>query len=105
MLNGRYGPYVTDGKKNAKIPKDREPKDLTLDECQAMIEAAPERRGRRRAKKTAKKTAAKKTTAKKTKKKATKKRSKKKTGSAKEPVAEPSLAAHSTGGGPSEPSS
>jgi DNA topoisomerase-1 len=106
VLNGRYGPYVTDGKKNAKIPKDREPKDLTLDECQAMIEAAPERRGRRGAKKTAKKTAAKKTTAKKTKKKkkkATKKRSKKKTGSAKEPVAEPSLAAHSTGSGPSEP--
>ena len=33
MLNGRYGPYVTDGKKNAKIPKDRDPKSLTLEEC------------------------------------------------------------------------
>ncbi len=105
VLNGRYGPYVTDGKKNAKIPKDREPKDLTLDECQAMIEAAPERRGRRGAKKTAKKTATKKATAKKKKKVGAKKRSRKKTGSAKEPVAEPSLAADSTGGGPSEPSS
>jgi DNA topoisomerase-1 len=29
VLNGRYGPYVTDGKKNAKIPKDREPSGLT----------------------------------------------------------------------------
>ena len=40
---GRYGPYVTDGKKNAKIPKDREPKSLTLEECRALIAAAPER--------------------------------------------------------------
>jgi len=52
VLNGRYGPYVTDGKKNAKIPKDREPKSLTLEECRVMIAQAPERgarfgRGRR----------------------------------------------------------
>jgi DNA topoisomerase I len=46
VLNGRYGPYVTDKKKNAKIPKDRDPKSLTLEECQAMIAAAPERGGR-----------------------------------------------------------
>ena len=26
VLNGRYGPYITDKKKNAKIPKDRDPK-------------------------------------------------------------------------------
>ncbi|MBS0590223.1 MAG: DNA topoisomerase I, partial [Proteobacteria bacterium] len=25
VLRGQYGPYITDGKKNAKIPKDREP--------------------------------------------------------------------------------
>ena len=54
VLNGRYGPYVTDGKKNAKIPKDRDPKTLTLEECRVLIEQAPERgtgrfgRGRRR---------------------------------------------------------
>ena len=36
VLNGRYGPYITDGKKNGKIPKDREPASLTLEECQAM---------------------------------------------------------------------
>ena len=46
VLNGRYGPYITDKKKNAKIPKDRDPKSLTLEECKALIEAAPERGGR-----------------------------------------------------------
>jgi DNA topoisomerase-1 len=43
VLNGRYGPYITDKKKNAKIPKDRDPKSLTLEECRAMLAAAPER--------------------------------------------------------------
>jgi DNA topoisomerase-1 len=46
VLNGRYGPYVTNGNKNAKIPKDRDPKQLSLEECEALIAAAPERRGR-----------------------------------------------------------
>ena len=52
VLNGRYGPYVTDGKKNAKIPKDVEPDSLTLEQCQEMIAKAPARKARR---KTAKK--------------------------------------------------
>ena len=52
VLNGRYGPYVTDGKKNAKIPKDVEPESLTLEQCQEMITKAPARKARR---KTAKK--------------------------------------------------
>ena len=43
VLNGRYGPYITDKSRNAKIPKDREPKSLTLEECQALLAAAPER--------------------------------------------------------------
>jgi DNA topoisomerase-1 len=53
VLNGRYGPYATDGKKNAKVPKDREPKSVTLEECRALLAQAPERgkgrwgRGRR----------------------------------------------------------
>ena len=108
VLNGRYGPYVTDGKKNAKIPKDCEPKDLTLDECQAMIEAAPVRRGRRGAKKTAKKVTARKKTAKKKNKKrkkaVSKKTSKKKAGSTEGLIAEPSLVADSKDDSPSEPS-
>jgi DNA topoisomerase-1 len=48
VLNGRYGPYVTDKTRNAKIPKDREPKSLTLEECRELLAQAPLRgRGRR----------------------------------------------------------
>ena len=43
VLNGRYGPYITDKARNAKIPKDKDPKSLTLPECQAMLAAAPAR--------------------------------------------------------------
>jgi DNA topoisomerase-1 len=46
VLNGRYGPYITDKKKNAKIPKERDPKTLTLEECRTLLAAAPERGGR-----------------------------------------------------------
>jgi DNA topoisomerase-1 len=53
VLNGRYGPYITNKIKNAKIPKDRDPKTLTLDECRELIAAAPERGKRFGAKKTA----------------------------------------------------
>jgi DNA topoisomerase-1 len=61
VLNGRYGPYITDKVKNAKIPKDREPHTLTLDECRALLAAAPDRskRGGRFAKAGARATAAK----------------------------------------------
>lgn len=41
VLNGRYGPYITDGKKNAKIPKDVEPKDITHDQAKKMLKEAP----------------------------------------------------------------
>jgi len=55
ILNGRYGPYVTNGKKNARIPKDVEPVSLSLEECQQMLEKAPQsRRGRKKTKKSAK---------------------------------------------------
>ena len=52
VLNGMYGPYVTDGKKNARIPKDVDPKSLDEITCIEMIKNAPKRRSRRaRAKK------------------------------------------------------
>ncbi|MGB4858949.1 MAG: topoisomerase C-terminal repeat-containing protein, partial [Dokdonella sp.] len=60
VLNGRYGPYITDGNKNARMPKDRDPKTLTATECAELIAAAPDRpkRGSFGKKKTAAKKAA-----------------------------------------------
>ncbi len=48
VLNGRYGPYVTDKLKNARVPKDRDPKTLSLEECQALLAAAPAKGSRGR---------------------------------------------------------
>ncbi|TQM17134.1 DNA topoisomerase I [Pseudoxanthomonas sp. 3HH-4] len=85
VLNGRFGPYISDGKLNGKIPKDREPASLTLVEVQKLLEETgkPVRKGfgkKTAAKKAVvkkeaapKKTAAKKAPAKKTAKKAAKK--------------------------------
>ncbi len=48
VLNGMYGPYVTDGKKNAKIPKEQDPKKLTEIEAQKLLDEAPAKgKGRR----------------------------------------------------------
>ncbi|WP_319558131.1 type I DNA topoisomerase [Thiomicrorhabdus sp.] len=76
ILKGRWGPYITDlvTKKNAKIAKDEDALQLSLEECQKRLDEAPEpkKRGRAAAKKApakkapAKKAAAKKTPAKKT---------------------------------------
>jgi DNA topoisomerase-1 len=41
VLNGRYGPYITDGAKNARMPKGRDPKSLSLEECRELLAAAP----------------------------------------------------------------
>ena len=48
ILKGRYGPYLTDGKKNARVPKGRDPALIELDEAKRLLEAAPSRRPRRR---------------------------------------------------------
>jgi len=86
VLRGRYGPYITDGKKNARMPKDREPESLTQTECEELIAAAPDRK--RGKKKVAKKKAASKKTSKKktTKKKASKKKTSRKKTAKKKPA-------------------
>lgn len=55
VLNGRFGPYIVVGKKNVKIPKDKKPQELTLEECLALAEATPDapKKGRFFAKKKA----------------------------------------------------
>jgi len=60
VLNGRFGPYISDGKLNGKIPKDREPATLTLEEVQKLLEETgkPARRGFGAKKAAAKKEAA-----------------------------------------------
>lgn len=46
VLNGRFGPYITDGKKNAKIPKETDPKSITHDQAKQMLTDAPAAKGR-----------------------------------------------------------
>jgi len=41
VLNGRYGPYITNGKKNVKIPKDTDPKSISHADAKKMIADAP----------------------------------------------------------------
>jgi DNA topoisomerase-1 len=52
ILNGPYGPYVTDGKNNARVPKDEDPKKITESKAKKMLEEAkknpPKRFGKRR---------------------------------------------------------
>ena len=50
VLEGRYGPYVTDGETNASVPSGTDPAGLSLDDARALIEArrnAPPRANRR----------------------------------------------------------
>jgi DNA topoisomerase-1 len=89
VLNGRYGPYVTDGTKNARIPKDTDPLSLTLEQCQTMIAEAPaSRRGKKASKKAA--------TGKTKEKAISKKNTKKKTSKAKKSKAKKKSAAKKT---------
>ena len=44
VLNGRFGPYITDGKKNVRVPKGREPASLTLAECETLVSEAPKKK-------------------------------------------------------------
>ena len=54
ILNGRWGPYIEFGKQNVKIPKGKEPAELTLEDCKALAAAeakAPKKGGKKFAKK------------------------------------------------------
>ena len=54
LKDGRYGPYITDGKVNASLPREIDVEKLTLDEAIELINkkrAAPPRKKRRKAKK------------------------------------------------------
>ncbi|MEQ1870308.1 MAG: type I DNA topoisomerase [Vicinamibacterales bacterium] len=52
VLEGRYGPYVTDGETNASVPKGMDPATLSLDDAQSLLEArrgaTPRKGGRRK---------------------------------------------------------
>lgn len=61
VLKGRYGPYITDGTKNAKIPKDTEPASITHEQAKELLANATPAKGRFVRKTTTKKTPAKKT--------------------------------------------
>lgn len=57
ILNGPYGPYITDGKKNARIAKEQDPAKLTEAEAKKILAEAPaKKRGGFRRKKAASKT-------------------------------------------------
>ena len=72
LMEGRFGPYVTDGTTNATLPKTADPATLTLEEAIALIDARAAKgpaKGKKKAapkkKAPAKKAAAKKAPAKK----------------------------------------
>lgn len=65
VLNGRYGPYITDGTKNVKIPKDVEPKSITEEQAKEILSKAPAKTAKVK-RVTTKKATVKKATAKKT---------------------------------------
>ena len=50
ILRGPYGPYVSDGKKNAKIPKDIDPEKMSEKEAEELLAKAPAKKKFRRRK-------------------------------------------------------
>ena len=48
VLNGRYGPFIKIAKKNVNIPKDIEPKELTLEQCLKIAEEAAKSKPKRK---------------------------------------------------------
>ena len=48
ILNGRYGPYVTDGSLNASIPKNMDPEEVDMDDAVELMARAKARKGKGR---------------------------------------------------------
>jgi DNA topoisomerase I len=46
VINGPYGPYITNGKKNARLPKAIDPKKITHAEALSLLDKAPEKKKR-----------------------------------------------------------
>jgi DNA topoisomerase-1 len=46
IIDGRYGPYVSDGTVNASLPKGTEPDDVDMDEAVGLLAKASKRKGR-----------------------------------------------------------
>ncbi|MEL6851811.1 MAG: topoisomerase C-terminal repeat-containing protein, partial [Bacteroidota bacterium] len=51
ILRGKWGPYIKYHGKNVKIPKDVEPENLTLEDCERLFEESKNKPKRGRAKK------------------------------------------------------
>ncbi|HUC96172.1 MAG TPA: type I DNA topoisomerase, partial [Candidatus Saccharimonadales bacterium] len=47
VLKGRFGPYITDGSKNAKVPKGTEPTSITKEQAKELLKTAPAGKKRR----------------------------------------------------------
>lgn len=50
ILDGRFGPYITNGKVNARIPKGTDPKQINLAEAKKLLDDAKTRKPKRRRK-------------------------------------------------------
>ena len=59
VLNGRFGPYITNGTKNVKIPKDTDPKTITHEKALELLSTTTAKPTRKRVVKKATKTSAK----------------------------------------------
>ncbi len=46
IMRGRFGPYITDGKKRARVPKDTDAAELTHEQCLTLLAEAPEPKAR-----------------------------------------------------------
>ncbi len=51
VLNGRFGAYISSNKNNYKIPRGKDAKNLTIDDCKAIIAATPPAKAKAKKKK------------------------------------------------------